>query len=262
MSEDYVAVGRDGAIATVRIDRPNAYNALNAAILRRLGDAIAALAETGEVRAIVLTGTGDKAFSAGADLDELAGLSADEATPLMRAGQEVIRSIEQCPVPVIAAVNGLALGGGFELVLACSFAVASTRAAFALPEAGLGLIPGYGGTQRLARVVGPAVARHAMLTGHRFDAERAYHLGITVLPPAEPSDLIPAALEMASEVARRGPDACRAILNAVDVGLDSTLDIGLALETQLAAMAIGGTESTEGVAAFRQRRTPKFEVKA
>ncbi|MFF0794941.1 enoyl-CoA hydratase/isomerase family protein [Streptomyces spiralis] len=262
MSEDYIAVGRNGAIATVRIDRPNAHNALNAEILRRLGDAIAALAETGEVRAIALTGTGDKVFCAGADLDELAGLSVDEATPLMRAGQEVIRSIEQCPVPVIAAVNGLALGGGFELVLACSFAVASTRAAFALPEARLGLIPGYGGTQRLARVVGPAVARHAMLTGHRFDAERAYHLGITVLPPAEPSDLIPTALELAGEVAGRGPLACRSILNAVDVGLDSTLDIGLALETRLAAMAIGGSESTEGVAAFKQRRTPEFGVKA
>jgi enoyl-CoA hydratase len=261
MSDQSVAVECDGAIATVRIDRPKAYNALNAAILRRLCDEIAALAESG-VRAIVLTGTGDKAFSAGADLDELAGLSADEATPLMRAGQAAIRSIEQCPVPVIAAVNGIALGGGFELVLACSFAVASTRAVFALPEAGLGLIPGYGGTQRLARAVPPAVARHAMLTGHRIDADRAYHLGITVLPPVAPADLMSLALETAGEVSRRGPAACRAILEAVGVGLDSTLDAGLALETQLAAMAVGGTESTEGVAAFKQKRSPEFGVKA
>jgi enoyl-CoA hydratase len=261
MSEHYVVVERQGAVATVRIDRPSAYNALSAAILRRLGDEIAALAHAGEVRAIVLTGTGDKAFSAGADLDELAGLSADEATPVMRAGQAVMRSIEQCPVPVIAAVNGLALGGGFELVLACSFAVASTRAAFALPEARLGLIPGYGGTQRLTRVVGPAVARHAMLTGHRFDAERAYHLGITVLPPVEPADLMPSALSTAAEVVKRGPAACRAILDAVDFGLDSPLDAGLAMETRLAVTAIGGPESAEGVSAFQQKRKPAFEVK-
>ncbi|MFF6980174.1 enoyl-CoA hydratase/isomerase family protein [Streptomyces sp. NPDC008343] len=262
MSQQHVAVERHGVVAAVRIDRPQAFNALNSGILRQLGDEIAALAESNDIRAIVLTGTGEKAFSAGADLDELAGLSVDEATPLMRAGQAVIRSIEQCPVPVIAAVNGLALGGGFELVLACTFAVASNRAAFALPEAGLGLIPGYGGTQRLARVAGPAVARHAMLTGHRFDAERAYHLGITVLPPVEPGELMPFALAAAGEVAKRGPAACRAILDAVDIGLDSPLDVGLDLETRLAATAIGGSEAAEGIAAFRQKRTPEFEVKA
>lgn len=260
MSEQHVAVQRHGAVAEVRIDRPQAFNALNSAILRRLGDEIAALAESKDVRSIVITGTGDKAFSAGADLDELAGLSVDEATPVMRDGQAVIRSIEQSPVPVVAAVNGLALGGGFELVLACSFAVASHRAGFALPEAGLGLIPGYGGTQRLARVVGPAVARHAMLTGRRIDAERAYHLGITVLPPVEPWELMPTALAAAGEVAQRGPAACRAIIEAVDVGLDSPLDAGLDLETRLAATAIGGPESVEGIAAFREKRTPKFEV--
>ncbi|MET9670967.1 enoyl-CoA hydratase-related protein [Streptomyces sp. NPDC006475] len=262
MSEQCVVVECNEAVATVRIDRPHAYNALNAAILQRICQEISGLAKSGDVRAIVLTGTGDKAFSAGADLDELAGLSAADAVPLMRAGQAAIRSIEQSPVPVIAAVNGLALGGGFELVLACSFAVASTRAAFALPEAGLGLIPGYGGTQRLARTVGPGVARHAMLTGHRIDAERAYHLGITVLPPVAPGDLTSLALHTAGEVSKRGPAACQAILDAVDFGLDNTLDAGLALETQLAARAIGGAESTEGVAAFKQKRTPEFGVKA
>ncbi|TNC29464.1 enoyl-CoA hydratase/isomerase family protein [Amycolatopsis alkalitolerans] len=262
MSEGFIAVERDGAIATVRIDRPTVHNALNSAILQRLGDQIAELAASGTTRAIVLTGTGEKAFSAGADLDELANLDAEDAAPLMRAGQSIIRGIERSPVPVIAAVNGLALGGGFELVLACSFAVVSTTAAFGLPEAGLGLIPGYGGTQRLARVAGPAVARHVMLTGHRIDANRAYRLGIAVAPPVEPGELMPFALDVAREVATRGPAACRAILDAVDAGLDSPLDVGLALETRLAAMAIGGSESTEGVAAFKQKRRPEFGVRA
>ncbi|SNR55929.1 enoyl-CoA hydratase/isomerase family protein [Actinomadura mexicana] len=258
MTSEFVVVERDGAVATVRIDRPEVHNALNAEILRHLGEEIAALADSGGTRAIVLTGSGAKAFSAGADLDELAGLSAEEAAPVMRAGQAVVRSIEQCPVPVIAAVNGLALGGGFELALACSFALASADAAFGLPEAGLGLIPGYGGTQRLARVVGPAVARHVMLTGHRIDPERAYLLGITVLPPVEPQALMPLALDTARQIASRGPAACQAIINAVDTGMDGPLDAGLALETSLAAVAIGGSESAEGVAAFRQRRPPAF----
>lgn len=261
MSDEFVTVDRhrDEAVAVVRIDRPQVHNALNAALLRALGDEIAALGADGRTRAIVLTGSGQKAFSAGADLDELATLDAEAAHVAMRAGQAVIRRIERSPVPVIAAVNGLALGGGFELVLACSFAVVSRRAALGLPESGLGLIPGYGGTQRLARVVGPFVARHVMLTGERIDAERAYQLGLAVAPPTEPDDLLPTALGIAETVAARGPEACRAILDAVDRGRDMPLDAGLALETGLAALAIGGSESAEGVAAFKEKRAPKFE---
>jgi enoyl-CoA hydratase len=210
------------------------------------------------VRAIVLTGGGDRAFSAGADLDELADLSVDQARAVLSAGQEIIRRIEQCPVPIIAAVNGIALGGGFELVLACTFAVASTNATFALPASGLGLIPGYGGTQRLARIAGPAVARYVMLTGERISADRAYQLGITALPPVERDQLLPLALDIAKKIAGRGPEACRAILEAVDHGTGTSLDTGLALETRLAAMAVGGAESREGIAAFRQKRRPEF----
>lgn len=258
MSAESIVVEREDAVATVRIDRPEVHNALNAETLRRLGDEIAALAGSGAVHAIVLTGTGDKAFSAGADLADLAGLSVEEAAPVMRAGQAVLRGIERCPVPVIAAVNGIALGGGFELALACSFALASANAAFGLPEAGLGLIPGYGGTQRLARVAGPAVARHVMLTGYRIGAGRAHQLGITVLPPVERDALMPLALDTARRVASRGPAARRAIIDAVDTGIDVPLDAGLALETRLAAMAIGGSEAAEGVAAFREKRPPVF----
>ena len=256
MSDEELVIEQDGAVATVRINRPHVHNALNSALLARLGTAIEELA--GTARAIVLTGTGERAFCAGADLDELAGLTTEAAAPLMQAGQRVVRGIERSRVPVIAAVDGLALGGGFELALACSFTLVSTRAAFGLPEAGLGLIPGYGGTQRLARVVGPAVARHVMLTGHRIDADRAYALGIAVLPPVEPGELLPLALDTARAVAARGPQACAAILEAVDVGRDGPLDAGLVLESRLAAMAIGSAEAREGVAAFREKRPATF----
>ena len=256
MSDQELVIEQDGAVATVRINRPQVHNALDSALLTRLGAAIGDLA--GHARAVVLTGTGGKAFCAGADLDELAGLTAEEAAPLLQAGQDIVRGIERSRVPVIAAVDGLALGGGFELVLACSFALVSTRAAFGLPEAGLGLIPGYGGTQRLARSVGPAVARHVMLTGHRIDADRAHALGIAVLPPVEPDALLPLALDTARRVAARGPAACRAILEAVDVGRDVPLDAGLVLESRLAAMAAGSAEAREGVAAFREKRPASY----
>jgi enoyl-CoA hydratase len=256
MSEQELVIEQDGAVATVRINRPEVHNALHSALLARLGAAIAELACG--ARAIVLTGTGGKAFCAGADLDELAGLTTEEAAPLLQAGQDVVRGIERSRVPVIAAVDGLALGGGFELALACSFTLVSTRAAFGLPEAGLGLIPGYGGTQRLARIVGPAVARHAMLTGHRIDAGRAHALGIAVLPPVEPDALLPLALDTARRVAAQGPAACRAILEAVDVGRDGPLDAGLVLESRLAAMVAGSAEAREGVAAFREKRPASY----
>lgn len=262
MSDGSVTVDCDGPMAIVRINRPAVHNALTAAILRRFGDEIDALADSGDIRAIVVTGSGEKAFCAGADVDELTGLDAEQAVAVMRSGQAVLRRVERCPVPVIAAVNGLALGGGFELMLACSFALASTRAAFGLPESGLGLIPGYGGTQRLARVAGPAVARHVMLTGDRIDAERAYQLGIVARPPVDAPELMPLALQVAQRIAARGPRACRAILEAVDAGLNSPLEVGLALETQLAALAIGGSDSSEGIAAFQQKRPPAFGVPA
>lgn len=258
MAEDVVTVERQRPIATVRIDRAHVHNALNARIVRELGEAIDHLGADDTTRAVVLTGAGPKAFSAGADLDELTGLDAAAALRKMRSAQAVFRQIERSRIPVIAAVNGLALGGGFELALCCSFCVVSTNASFGLPEAGLGLIPGYGGTQRLARAVGPAVARYTMLTGRRIDADRAFHLGLAAVPPTGPDELMPTALDIANAVAVRGPDASWAILEAVDRGLDVPLDSGLALETSLAALAIGGAESSEGIAAFHQKRTPAF----
>lgn len=251
-------VESDGPVAVLQINRPTRYNALNSALLETLDRAVAQLAGRTHTRAIVLTGVGVKAFSAGADLDELAGLDAAAAHRLLGAGQAVLRRIECSRVPVIAAVNGLALGGGFELMLACSFAFVSRNAALGLPESGLGLMPGYGGTQRLPRIVGPAVARHVMLTGARISADRAYELGLAVAAPSEPEELMNVALAAAAAVAERGPRATAAIVQAVDRGMDTDLETGLALETELAAAAVAGVESTEGIVAFKAKRPADF----
>jgi enoyl-CoA hydratase len=244
-------------VATLRIDRPAVHNALNAQVLGELDRAIAHL-QGSEVRAIVLTGTGERAFSAGADLDELAGLRADQAYDVLSAGQAVVSRIERSPVPVVAAVNGLALGGGFELVLACAFPVLAENAQLGLPETGLGLMPGYGGTQRLARRVGAAVAAYTMTTGERISAERAFQLGLTPVPPVPVERVADEARVLASKIAARGPRAVRAALLALHHGADGPLEAGLAYESALAGVVTGGAEAAEGVAAFKERRAPAF----
>lgn len=253
-----VLVERTERVTTLTINRPEVFNALNAEVLQRLGEAVLAAAADPRVRAVIITGSGSKAFSAGADLRELQGMSAERAYESISAGQRVMREIEQAAIPVIAAVNGVALGGGLELLLACTFPVLSTGASLGLPESGLGLIPGYGGTQRLPRVLGRQVAAHLMLTGARLDAERAYQLGLTPVPPVAPEELGEAAGAIAATLAAQGPRAVRSILRAIEAGRDSTLNAGLQLEAGLAALAIGGGESSEGIGAFLERRPPSF----
>lgn len=249
---------RSGAVLTLTINRPEAFNALNTAVIDAVVTAAQDAAHDPAVRSVVLTGTGEKAFSAGADLKELAGLDADRARTVMASGQRAFRILEQLPIPIITAVNGVALGGGFELILASTFPVLSTKATLGLPESGLGLIPGYGGTQRLPRAVGPRAAAHLMLTGSRLAADRAYELGLTPIPPVAPSKLMPTAISVAEKVAAQGPQAVRSIVHALEVGRDAPLDAGLAAETGLAALAVAGEESTEGISAFLERRTAQF----
>jgi enoyl-CoA hydratase len=249
---------RAGAITTLTINRPEALNALNAEVLEALTDAAVEASRTPAVRAVIITGAGEKAFSAGADLKELAGMGPDRAHEMLSSGQRVFRSLERSSVPIIAAVNGVALGGGFELVLASTFAVCSTRASLGLPESGLGLIPGYGGTQRLPRAIGQRAAAHLMLTGTRLDGNRAYELGLSPTPPVEPGDLLATATAIAQKLAEQGPLAVRAILHALEVGRDAPLDAGLGVETGLAALAVAGAESIEGIAAFLERRPARF----
>lgn len=256
---DALQVELDGRVATLTINRPESHNALNAVVFAALSTALDDLVSAGEVGAIVITGAGDRAFSAGADLNELAGLDPAQSLDLLSNGQHVLAALERAPVPIIAAVNGLALGGGFELVLACTFPVVSSRAAFGLPESGLGLIPGYGGTQRLPRLVGRAVAAHLMLSGDRMSADRAHQLGLAPLPPIEPDKLMATASELALAMAARGPRAQESILQALRTSTPTRDE--LAIEATLAALATGGAESDEGIAAFRDRRTPVFPAR-
>lgn len=251
-------VHRDGAVGILEIDRPRAMNALTGALIRDLRNAVIGAAQDPAVRVAVITGAGTRAFSAGADLDELDGLDEPAALEVMRAGQRAFREIETAPIPVIAAVNGIALGGGFELILSCTFAVASESATFGLPESRLGLIPGYGGTQRLTPLLGPASAAYLMLTGERLSAQRAYELGLTPLAPLAPEELMPKAMDLARTVAGSGPAAVRSILGLLDRAGDADRAARLAIETDAAVAAIVGSESTEGVRAFRERRPPNF----
>lgn len=256
MTEDPVLVSRHGAVGLLTINRVKVHNALNGETLRALAANVREMNGAGNVGAIVITGAGDRAFSAGADLDELTGLDAAAAVKVLQAGQDVMSLIDGSTTPVIAAVNGLALGGGFELALSSAFAILSSAVALGLPESGLGLIPGFGGTQRLPRAVSPAVAAHLMLTGARLSAQRAYDLGLTPLPPVEPQSLLSTALEVAGTVARRGPEANAAILRALQTTAPTRHD--LQLETLLAAIATGSGEAKVGIAAFRNRRQPAF----
>ncbi|MFL4908217.1 enoyl-CoA hydratase/isomerase family protein [Streptomyces sp. MMS24-I2-30] len=256
---DPVLTDTDGTVTVIRINRPQVHNALNAEVLAGLRTAVETAAADPAARVVVLTGTGEKAFSAGADLKEVAGLSPDRAHEAMRHGQRMMRAIERAEIPVIAAVNGVALGGGFELVLASTFPILSRNASLGLPESGLGLIPGYGGTQRLPRAIGTAAAAHLMLTGSRLDADRAHRLGLTPVPPVAPEDLLKTALTVARQIAQQGPYAVRSILRALETARDATLDAGLAAETGLASLALVGAESAEGIGAFLERRPTHFE---
>ncbi|SDG82496.1 enoyl-CoA hydratase/isomerase family protein [Microbacterium pygmaeum] len=256
MGELSVLTGRDGHVATVTIDRVDVHNALDAATLAAIEGAVAQLADGG-ARAIVITGTGTRAFSAGADLNELAGLDAVAAHAVLAAGQRTMSAIAASRVPVIAAVNGLALGGGFELVLSCTFAVLADTAKLGLPESGLGLMPGYGGTQRLPALIGRAAAAHVMLTGTRLDARRCYELGLTPMAPVPLEQLMDTAMTTAHSIAAKGPRAQSAILTALSAS--AVRDDALSLESALAGVITGGDEAREGIAAFREKRDPRFE---
>ena len=257
MSVDDVVV-EAGRVAVIRINRPEVHNALNASVLASIGQAHLDLIATGSTRAIVLTGTGQKAFSAGADLDEISSQDEEGASRLLKAGNLVMNQLERSPVPIVGAINGMALGGGCELALALTFSVGSTRASFGLPENRLGLIPGYGGTQRLAAVVGAPAARHLMLTGTRMSADRAHALGLLVVPPVSPDELVSSALELGELVAVGGPGSSSTI---IDLALTANAPASAALEQEsaAAAAAISSREGREGVDAFRSRRSPSFE---
>ncbi|MBM4183063.1 MAG: hypothetical protein FJ207_02425 [Gemmatimonadetes bacterium] len=253
----YIRVEWDGEIAVVTVDRQDKLNALNADVLRELVEVIESLGADAGVRAVILTGAGERAFVAGADIGELARLDAVAAVRVSRDGQRVFDVIERLPKPVVAAVGGVALGGGLELALACHLRVAATRARFGLPEVGLGLMPGFGGTVRLSRLIGLGRAIELTLTGEPIDAGRARDIGL-VSAVVEPATLLAEAKALAKRITRHGPLAVRTALESIYRGLDTTSADAQDFESVLFGLLVSTQDAREGMRAFLEKRKPEF----
>jgi enoyl-CoA hydratase len=252
-----VDVEIDEGIAVVTMNRPQALNAFNTEQLDLLGAAFHTLGRDRAVRVVILTGAGDRAFAAGADIKEMVHLTPAEGLAFGRKGQALTSAVERLPQPVIAAVNGFAFGGGCELAIACDIRLASENARFAQPEVSLGIPPGWGGTQRLPRLVGPGFAAEMIYTGRQVHAEEAYRVGL--VNAVHPLDqLMPAAREMAARIARNSPAAVRAAKNLI--GLVSTGDqaAGLAAEVASFGAAFATPDRSEGMTAFVEKRAANF----
>ncbi|MGF6711931.1 enoyl-CoA hydratase [Luteibacter sp. W1I16] len=247
-----------GAVRTITVDRPDKLNALNRETIGELTLAFRQAAQDDAVRVVVLAGAGEKAFVAGADISEMTSWSPVKAQAASRAGQELMLTIERLGKPVIARIQGYALGGGMELAMACHLRVASDKARFGQPEIGLGLIPGFGGTQRLTRLAGRGAALELCLLGQQVDAARAERLGIvTRVVAAEELDATVDA--MADQLAIAAPLALKGILDAVIEGGECAIDQGLAFETQGFAIAFSTEDMREGTSAFLERRKASFK---
>ena len=250
---------RDGVLV-VTIDRPKVLNALNDQTVNELGQAFDAARDDDSVRVVIVTGSGEKAFVAGADIGELAKMDPISGKATAQRGQRVFRSIETFPKPVIAAINGFALGGGCELALACHIRIASENAQLGLPEVTLGIIPGYGGTQRMARLLGKGKALELICSGDRIKADEAERIGLVnrVVPQAE---LMTAAEELARKIASRGPVAVRYAIEAVMIGSDMPFEEGQFLEATLFGLLCATEDMREGMTAFLEKRQAGFKGK-
>lgn len=257
MTYETLRFEQDEAVALVTLDRPRALNALNAMLLAELRQVVDAVAADASVRVLVITGAGDRAFVAGADISELAALDRDSARRFAENGQGLFRAIETMGKPSIAAIHGFALGGGSELAMACTIRIAADTAQLGQPEVDLGLIPGFGGTQRLARLVGRGRALDLLLTGRRIGAAEAERIGlVTRVVPA--ADLHQSALALARELAAKAPLAVRHILQAVDQGADLPLDRALEVEAAMFSAVADSADMKEGTRAFLEKRKAAF----
>jgi len=245
-------------IATITVNRADVLNALSAVTVRELGEALAAAEADDAVRVLILTGAGEKSFVSGADISELAHLDPVAGRRTAEFGQSVFRRLETMGKPSIAAVNGYALGGGCELAMACTIRIAADSAKLGLPEVTLGVIPGYGGTQRLPRIVGRGTAMDMILTGRAIDANEALRIGLVsqVVPLAE---LMESARKTALRILRNGPLAVRAAMQAVDQGLDVGIEHGLRGEAALFGLLCATADMREGLNAFLAKRKPDFK---
>ncbi|MHB8585621.1 MAG: enoyl-CoA hydratase-related protein [Thermoplasmatota archaeon] len=248
---------KNGPLATLTLNRPQALNALNATLLAELVEAVRDIGDDANLRAVIVTGAGDKAFAAGADIREMAGMGPDEAMRHARRGQDLVDALQGCGKVTIAAINGYALGGGTELALACDLRIASENALLGLPEVGLGVIPGFGGTQRLARLVGPGRAKELIFTGRRIPASEAERIGLVNRVVAR-EKLMDEARRLAEEILANGPRAVWLAKNAIDHGIETDLATGLALEREAFGLAFATMEQKEGMQAFLEKRKAQW----
>jgi enoyl-CoA hydratase len=250
----------DQGIATITFNRPRALNALNQALLAELSNALDDVAADEDVRVLILTGAGEKAFVAGADISELATFTALQAKIFSRAGHAIIAKLQELPIAVIAAVNGFALGGGSEIALACDFIYAAENAKFGLPEINLGLIPGFGGTQRLPRLVGANRAKELIFTGKMISASEAAKIGLVNLVVAS-AVLMEEVHKTARDIAAKGRVSLRAVKQAINHGLNTDLATGCTIETDAFALTLASSDAKEGTAAFLEKRRAVFTGK-
>jgi enoyl-CoA hydratase len=254
---DYVGVKREGGVAVLTVDRQEKLNALDGQVIEEIGQALLELESEGP-RAIIVTGAGERAFIAGADIRAMSVMDPIEAKRFSEIGHAAMALLDRSPIPTIAAVNGYALGGGCEVAIACDIRIAAENATFGFPEVGLGILPGLGGTQRLPRLVGPALAKELIFTGRRVGAEEARGIGLAnrVVGQGEALD---AAKEMAAEISANGPLAVRYAKAATNRALDVDLISGLEFEADQFALLFATEDAREGMNAFGEKRKPRFE---
>jgi len=255
--ENHIEIEKRDGIIIVRLNRPSKLNALNRSVISDLGEIVHQLNFEDEYKAMIITGSGDKAFAAGADISEFTDYPTSEAMKMAQKGHDIFREIETSKKPVIAAVNGFALGGGCELAMACHLRIASQNARFGQPEATLGLIPGYGGTQRMIQLIGKAKAMEVLLTGDMIAAEDAEILGL-VNKVVEKEDLMEECFAMLKRILSKGPLAIEKTIEAVNAYFEEGVD-GFAKEVELFGECFGTEDFKEGTTAFLEKRKPQFK---
>ena len=248
-----ILLEKKGLYAVATINRPKALNALNSEVLSDLDELVQTISADADIRALVITGSGEKAFVAGADIGEMSTLTPEEGEAFGKHGNDVFRKLETLPIPTIAAVNGFALGGGCELSMSCDIRLCADTAVFGQPEAGLGITPGFGGTQRLARLVGPGMAKQLIYTAKNIKADEAYRIGlVNAVYPLD--ELMPAAEKMAETIAKNAPIAVRACKKAINEGLEVEMDDAVVIEEKLFGSCFKTADQIEGMSAFLEKR--------
>ena len=249
---NYITYEQEGFVGIITITRPKALNALNSEVLKEL-DACLDGVNLETTRALILTGAGEKSFVAGADIGEMSTLTKAEGEAFGKIGNDVFRKLETFPIPVIAAINGFALGGGCEISMSCDIRICSDNALFGQPEVGLGITPGFGGTQRLARIIGVGKAKEMIYAATNVKADEALRIGlVNAVYPLE--ELMPAAKKLAGKIARNAPIAVRACKKAINEGLDVDMDKAIVIEEKLFGSCFESEDQKEGMAAFLEKR--------